>query len=373
MLRSITNSLCQSNREGFVPMKQLTLLAAAFALLSVVPSASYAVNVVNIDFQPTINDPSVANNTYTVNYSGTAAAPDSGTVWNSLNANNPSPAVFIGAPGYYDEVAGAVSNYMNLVDSHGAATPVDVSFTSGGAFAVESNAPNFPNIATNAQGLMRDYLIAFRDGGLSGARAVTISGLDPNEQLILYLYGEGDNLSNDRQTAFNANGVIGSTLGDAPANSPLTEGADYVRLTGVVADGSGTLTIQYSANGTPEGPFNGLQLLYNLDVGIPGDTDGDNDVDMNDYVNIRDHFRNSGLLTRMQGDIAGPNSNLVGDGVVDFYDFVTWQDNFPHPGSGSGVVAGVPEPSAMLLGVCGAVVIAGIRRRLGHAALTSLD
>ncbi|MGD9633634.1 MAG: PEP-CTERM sorting domain-containing protein [Pirellulales bacterium] len=341
------------------------IVATAVALLLGVQGAAQAVNVLNIDFQPTINDPSVTTNTYTVNYTGTAAAPDTGTVWNSLNAANTSPAVFIGEPGYYDEVNGAISTYLNLTDSKGAATPIDISFTSGGAFAVENSAPNMPNIATNAQGLMRDYLIAFRDGGQGGPRTVTISGLDPNEQMILYLYGEGDNLSNDRQTSFNANGVTGSTVGDAPADSPLTEGADYVRLTGVVADPSGVLTIQYSANGTPEGPFNGLQLLYNLDVGIPGDTDGDNDVDMNDYVNIRNNFRNSGLLTRMQGDIAGPNSGLVGDGVVDFYDFIAWQDNFPTPGAGGGAGAsvGVPEPSTVLLMLCGVGLFATGRRR----------
>jgi hypothetical protein len=164
-------------------MNRLWLFAAVIAALVGVTRASHAINVLNIDFQPTINDPSVTTNTYTVNYTGTAAAPDTGTVWNSLNAANTAPAAFIGPPGYYDEVNGAISTYNNLVDSQGAATPIDISFTSGGAFAVEDSAPNMPNIATNAQGLMRDYLIAFSGGGQGGPRAVTISGLDPNVSL----------------------------------------------------------------------------------------------------------------------------------------------------------------------------------------------
>jgi hypothetical protein len=238
-------------------MRRLSLLLVAAAACI----AGEAMGVtVNIDFQPNINDPSVAVNTYTVNYSGTAAAPDAGTVWNSLLANNPAPAVFIGQPGYYDEVGGAVSNYSDLVDSNGNATPYDISFDAAGSFAVDNNAPNMPNIATNAQGLMRDYLIAFRDGGLGGPRTVTLSGLPVGQQYRLYLYGEGDNLSNDRQTNFDANGVLGSTVGDAPANSPLTLGSDYVVLKNVYPNANGEIVIKYSANGTPEGPFNGLQL-----------------------------------------------------------------------------------------------------------------
>jgi hypothetical protein len=229
------------------------LLAIAFTTAE---SMGYTIN---IDFQPTINDPSVVTNNYTVNYSGTAAAPDTGTVWNALLSNNPSPASFIGAPGYYDEVGGAVSNYSNLLDSNGNGTPVGISFDAAGAFAVESSAPNYSNIATNATGLMRDYLIAFRDGNLAGARTATLSGLPANQEVILYLYGEGDNTSNDRSTSFNANSVTGSTTGDAGA-APLTLGNDYVVLNNVFADANGEIVIKYSTNGTPEGPFNGLQL-----------------------------------------------------------------------------------------------------------------
>ncbi|MCA9240650.1 MAG: hypothetical protein KDA37_10635, partial [Planctomycetales bacterium] len=312
-------------------MKQALFAVGACVAALGFCSSSHAVTVVNIDFAPNIDvtPGNAGSNIYSVDYSGTAAAPDAGTVWNSLVAGNS------GGNGYnfedvniglYDEVAGAVSGPSSLVDSTGASTSLSVSFDAGGAFAVSDNAGNLNNIATDAVGLMRDYLIAFND---PNPRFVTISGLAPNEPVTLYLYGEGDNLSNDRSTFFDANGVTGSTTGDA-GGVPLTAGSDYVRLAGVMANASGVLQIEYSPNGTPEGPFNGLQLLYDLAVGIPGDTDGDNDVDQIDYQNIRDHFRSSGEnLTRLDGDIAGPNSNLVGDGVVDFYDFIAWQENFP--------------------------------------------
>ncbi len=231
---------------------------SGFLLLAIAFTATRAVGItINVDFQPTINDAAV--NTYTVDYSGTAAAPDAGTVWNALLANNPAPAAYKGPEGYYDEVGGAVANYSNLLDSTGNATPVGISFDAAGSFAVDDNAPNYPNIATDAKGLMRDYLIAFRDGNLGGPRTATLTGLSAGQQVTLYLYGEGDNKSNDRSTAFDANGVTGATSGDA-GSAPLTLGMDYVVLQNVFANASGEIVIKYATNGTPEGPFNGFQL-----------------------------------------------------------------------------------------------------------------
>ncbi|MCA9239787.1 MAG: PEP-CTERM sorting domain-containing protein [Planctomycetales bacterium] len=224
-------------------------------------STQAVATTINIDFAPNVDvtPGNAGSDIYSVDYSGVAAAPDAGTVWNILDAGN------TGANGYnfedvniglYDEVAGAVSGPHALVDSSGAATGLTATFDAGGAFAVSDNAGNLGNIATDAVGLMRDYLIAFND---PNPRYVTISGLNPGQQVELFLYGEGDNTSNDRSTLFNANGVIGSTTGDA-GGAPLTLGSDYVKLTGVFADGAGDVTILYSPNGTPEGPFNGLQL-----------------------------------------------------------------------------------------------------------------
>lgn len=233
--------------------KKVSRLLCALGAAAVAGGASAA--TINVDFQPAV-DPAVAN-IYTVDYAGTAAAPDAGTVSNIVNASTPPGAVFVDANiGYYDDVDGATSTF-SLVDSNGAATGISLTFSdeAGGAFAVSDNAGNLGNIATDAVGLMRDYLIAFGD-----AQTMTLSGLAPGELVDIYLYGEGDNLSNDRSTLFNANGVIGGTSGDAGGVS-LTQGSDYVVLHNVAADANGDIAIIYAANGTPEGPFNGFQVV----------------------------------------------------------------------------------------------------------------
>lgn len=352
------------------PRVQSILAALIAALVSA--GGALAVTVVNVDFQPTIDvtPPIAGSNIYTSTYSGTAAAPGSGTFWNAVTPGNTGTGGYNFEDvnvGLYDRVTGSPTVFNNLKDSLGNTTPLGITVDAGGTFAISNNAPNLANAATNAQGLMREYLIAFDHYELPGPRTVTVTGLDPNEPLILYAYGEGDQLSNSRQTTFNANGVIGSTSGDAGANKPLTEGSDYVRITGITANASGVLNIIYTANNVDEGPFNGFQLLYDLSVGAPGDTDGDGDVDMNDYNNIKNNFRISGLLTRMQGDIAGPTSDTVGDGVVDFYDFIAWQNHFPTSGSGagsaSGLSSGVPEPTTLLLALSGVGFLLSGRRR----------
>jgi hypothetical protein len=216
---------------------------------------------INIDFTPNI-DPALTNtgvDIYSVAYNGTAAAPDAGVVWNSLAAANALGNDYNFEDtniGLYDAVDGAVASYSDLLDSNGAATGVDVRFDAGGSFAVSNNASNLGNIATDAQGLMRDYLIAFNDA----TRSVTLSGLPAGQEVILYLYGEGDNLANDRSTMFTVGGQVASTTGDA-GGVPLTLGMDYVVLNDVFADANGEIVITYQPNGAPEAPFNGLQLL----------------------------------------------------------------------------------------------------------------
>jgi hypothetical protein len=83
---------------------------------------------------------------------------------------------------------------------------------------------------------------------------------------------------------------------------------------------------------------------------IPGDVDKDDDVDLNDFNAIRDHFQQS-VTMREQGD-------LNGDGMVDFLDFRQWKTHFPTPnGAASGAV---PEPSSVGLALLAA---AGLARR----------
>jgi hypothetical protein len=82
---------------------------------------------------------------------------------------------------------------------------------------------------------------------------------------------------------------------------------------------------------------------------VPGDTDGDGIVELEDFNPIRDNFRKP-VATRSQGD-------LVVNGIVDFDDFRQWKTAFL---GGGGSLAGtdlnlgsVPEPGAMLLAIFG--------------------
>ena len=104
--------------------------------------------------------------------------------------------------------------------------------------------------------------------------------------------------------------------------------------------------------GVPGGPtYRGL-LDYTTTVTVPGDFNGDGNVDGADFVIWQSNFpNNTGLATLDMGDANG-------DGNVDGADFVIWQSNFP---TISGSVTPVPEPGSLLLALGAALVLAGGR------------
>ena len=221
--------------------------------------------VVNIDFGLHGDHPGGATS---VGYSGVAAAPDAGTTWNNVEVvdNN----AFHGPPGEFGWWSANVSQ-SNLLSSTGVVTPIGVDVIgvgepNTGAFGILAGSSNLGAVATDAPDLMRDYLIGF-----SQPRQVVLNGFVPGTSVDLYLYGAGDTLNRD--TVFSISDVNGphsaATTGTitADGNSPvahtLTLGGDYVILPGMVADGSGIITINYfHADGSGEGPFNGLQAVY---------------------------------------------------------------------------------------------------------------
>jgi len=93
---------------------------------------------------------------------------------------------------------------------------------------------------------------------------------------------------------------------------------------------------------------------------VPGDVNGDGFVTMDDFTIIKDNFRKS-PRTRSQGD-------LTSDGLVSLVDFKQWKGAFT---GGGGSLQGldlnflqsVPEPSAALLAVLGAIGSMAARRR----------
>jgi hypothetical protein len=83
------------------------------------------------------------------------------------------------------------------------------------------------------------------------------------------------------------------------------------------------------------------------DLPKPGDTNGDDLVDMADYLNILHHMNLSGPLLP---NTPALHPDVTADGKVSIADFRLWKDNRTDlPGAGAAIGIGVPEPAAILL------------------------
>jgi hypothetical protein len=97
---------------------------------------------------------------------------------------------------------------------------------------------------------------------------------------------------------------------------------------------------------------------------MPGDLDGDGDVDFFDYEIVRDNQRATGYLALADGD-------MNRDGIVNLNDFRAWKNlaSLPPPGGGAAPSGGtgggnVPEPSTLVLALfVAAVGGASLRRK----------
>lgn len=93
---------------------------------------------------------------------------------------------------------------------------------------------------------------------------------------------------------------------------------------------------------------------------IPGDVNDDGNVDISDYIIIRDNFR-ANVANFTEGDLSGPDGSR--DFVVDFYDFSAWATEFEAAGGNMSLVAAIPEPASLLLAALAAIAGCGRVRR----------
>jgi serralysin len=103
----------------------------------------------------------------------------------------------------------------------------------------------------------------------------------------------------------------------------------------------------------PNSPKNFAGTTGSLSFSIPGDLDGDTDVDRADAAILSANFGRPTLATAAQGD-------LNADGSVGLQDLAMLQARLTIAGASP---AAVPEPSAMLLAGCGIVLGIYWRRR----------
>ena len=210
------------------------MVTPALLLAASVPLSSLA-QTINVDFNGT--DGTLGT------YSGTAAAPDSGTTWNGF-AVGPEA----GSPLNGTTTSGA------LVTSAGAPTPVTVSL--GNFRFYEAN----ENPAGLAPGLLSDFVYQQTLGPGGPDSTFSINHLDPSLTYDLYLYAQNGGYSNT-STVFMINGAskIATNVGDIPT---LIEDTNYVVYRGLAPNSSGTISGTFNdfaaANNAA---FNGLQIL----------------------------------------------------------------------------------------------------------------
>lgn len=104
---------------------------------------------------------------------------------------------------------------------------------------------------------------------------------------------------------------------------------------------SGTLTVD-----------GGNLVLTELSGALPGDADGDGDVDAADYIMVKTHFGGAPAA-----GTEGTGGDFNGNGVVDWDDLQTMMSGF----NGDGESSTIPEPCSAMLLMFGAAAI--LRRR----------
>jgi hypothetical protein len=126
---------------------------------------------------------------------------------------------------------------------------------------------------------------------------------------------------------------------------------------GISADGLGNVFASGTTFGDLGGASRGSADAFVAKIAsppVPGDFDGDDDVDGADFVAWQINFPTASGATLTQGDADH-------DGDVDGNDFMIWQSNFPTT-AGSAATT-IPEPSTLITACFGVLMLALVVRR----------
>lgn len=143
----------------------------------------------------------------------------------------------------------------------------------------------------------------------------------------------------------------GDAIGQAIGIQFMNAGADSVFIPGTVGEGGTGNTLL----------LDNLSLLFTSSSGlIPGDADGDNGVDFDDFIWLSDR-----LFTDVE---PFTNGDFNGTGQPDFDDFGVWKAEYVAAGGNLALLeayyaAQVPEPSALVLTLIGLGLVIAMRQK----------
>lgn len=241
---------------------------------------------------------------------------------------NVTPAAYSGTTftdvGNPQLVTGLNSQLMDLVDSQGNATAIDVNFAvASGTFDFSSNRTSNP--------IIQNYFTI--NNGFGGnandpdPATISLSDLDADTTWDIYFISQGDQIG--QGGSFTINGQTLTADASEPTADTFIEGANYVVFTDVQANSRGQITALFdnfggtgggpNLSGTGFGVLNGIQLVRQSVIVDPllGDYDGSGVVDNLDRQVWRDSY---GSTTNLAAD--GNN-----DGRIDAADYSVWRDN----------------------------------------------
>lgn len=184
------------------------------------------------------------------------------------------------------------------------------------------------------------------------------------------VYFDGNNGDNERTAQYtigteSITGVdaAGADFHKTPNNNyeyrlvdPVTNVGNYMVFSGVEGE-SFTLNAEGIAGNLMRAAIQGIQIVGDANVIVPGDATGDGMVELDNYMIIRDNFRQL-VTSRGMGDLSG-------DGQVNFVDFLEWRNSASEAVLAQFAAYGqqVPEPAAWAIASLGVVLLGYSRWR----------